>query len=167
MTDAYREDLTFIHDVGFGHLAKNAAPVLLEALRQRGTDYGLVIDLGSGSGLLAKELSAGSYEVLGIAISGTMLGIARKRVPSACFRQDSILEAQLLPCAAVLAVGECFNHLFDEDNTEQGLYELFGRIHRALDAGGLFLFDVAEPRRVSGSGPQLAHTVLLYLLGGW
>jgi hypothetical protein len=33
MTDAYREDLAYIHDVGFGHLAKNAAPVLLEALR--------------------------------------------------------------------------------------------------------------------------------------
>jgi hypothetical protein len=68
---------------------------------------------------------------------------------------------------AVLAVGEYFNHLFDEDNTEQGLYELFGRIHRALDAGGLFLFDVAEPGRVSGSEPQLTHTVLLDLLGGW
>lgn len=35
MTDAYREDLAYIHDVGFGHLAKNAAPILLEALRPR------------------------------------------------------------------------------------------------------------------------------------
>jgi SAM-dependent methyltransferase len=166
MTDAYREDLTFIHDVGFGHLAKNAAPVLLEALRQIGTDHGLVVNLGCGIGLLAKELSADSYQVLGIAISGTMPGIARKRVPSACFRQDSILEAHLLPCASVLAVGECFNHLFDEDNNEQGLCELFGRIHRVLDAGGIFLFDEAEPGRVSGSGPQLAHNVLLDLLGG-
>jgi SAM-dependent methyltransferase len=158
MTDAYREDLAYIHDVGFGHLAKNAAPVLLEALRQSGTDHGLVIDLGCGSGLLAKELSAGGYDVLGIDVSGAMLDIARKRVPTARFRQESILKTQLPPCVAVAAIGECFNYLFDEDNTEQGLYELFGRIHRALHPGGLLLFDAAEPGRVPGPGAQLAHT---------
>ena len=46
MTDAYREDLAYIHDVGFGHLAKNAAQVLLDALRQSAIDRGTVIDLG-------------------------------------------------------------------------------------------------------------------------
>jgi SAM-dependent methyltransferase len=158
MTDAYREDLAHIHDVGFGHLAKNAALILLEALHQSGTDHGLVIDLGCGSGLLAKELSASGYDVLGIDISGAMLDIARKRVPTARFRQESLLKARLPPCVAVAAVGECFNYLFDENNTRQGLYELFGRIYKALDPGGVFLFDVAEPGRVSGPGPQLAHT---------
>ena len=158
MTDAYREDLAYIHDVGFGHLAKNAAQVLLDALRQSAIDRGTVIDLGCGSGLLARELAAAGYGVLGIDISEALLNIAKERVPTAHFRQESILKAELPPCAAVAAIGECFNYLFDEDNTEQALYALLRSIHEALDPGGLLLFDVAEPGRIPGSGSQQAHT---------
>jgi len=158
MTDAYREDLAYIHDVAFGHLAKNAAQVLLDALPQSGRHKGQVIDLCCGSGLLAKELTAAGYEVLGIDISEALLGMARERVPSARFRQESIWKTELPPCVAVAAIGECFNYLFDEYNTEQALYELLRRIHEALDPGGLLLFDVAEPGRVPGSGLQHAHT---------
>jgi hypothetical protein len=49
-------------------------------------------------------------------------------------------------------------YLFDEDNTEQALYALLRHIHKALDPGGLLLFDVAEPGRVPVSGSQQAHT---------
>jgi len=158
MTDAYREDLAYIHDVGFGHLAENAAQVLLNALRQSDTGQGTVIDLGCGSGLLARELAAADYGVLGIDISKALLDIAKERVPSAPFLQASILKAELPSCVAVVATGECFNYLFDEDNTEQALYALLRRIHEALDPGGLLLFDIAEPGRVPGSGLQQAHT---------
>ena len=158
MADAYRKDLAYIHDVGFGDLAKNAAQVLGAALQRSGIDNGLVVDLCCGTGLLAQELTAAGYEVLGIDISGAMLDIARERVPSARFRQESILKAELPPCVAVAAIGECFNYLFDENNTEPELYRLLRRIHEALDPGGLLVFDVAEPGRVPGSGPQRTHT---------
>jgi enterochelin esterase-like enzyme len=61
---------------------------------------------------------------------------------------------------AVTAIGECFNYLFDDvGNTDQALYELLQRIHKALDPGGLLLFDVAEPGRVpDSSGLQRTHT---------
>ena len=158
MTDAYREDLAHIHDVGFGHLAENAAQVLINTLRQSGINQGKVIDLCCGSGLLARKLAAAGYGVLGIDISEALLDIAKERVPSAHFRQESILKAELPQCVAVAAIGECFNYLFDEDNTEQALYALLGHIHEALDPGGLLLFDVAEPGRVPVSGSQQAHT---------
>lgn len=158
MTDAYREDLAYIHDVGFGHLAKNAAQVLLNALRPSPIGRGTVIDLGCGSGLLARELAAAGYGVLGIDISEALLDIAKERVPTAHFRQESILKAELPPCVAVAAIGECFNYLFDEDNTEQALYALLRSIHEALDPGGLLLFDVAEPGRIPDSGSHQAHT---------
>lgn len=158
MTEAYREDLAYIHDVGFGHLAKNAAQVLLNALRRSGIDQGQVIDLCCGSGLLARELSAAGYEVLGIDISEALLDMARERVPRARFRQESIWKSELPPCVAVTAIGECFNYLFDEYNTQQALYELLHRIHKALDPGGLLLFDVAAPGRVTGSVLQHMHT---------
>ena len=161
MTEAYREDLAYIHDVGFGHFVKNAAQVLLNALRRSGIDKGQMIDLCCGSGLLARELSAAGYEVLGIDISEALLDMARERVPRARFRQESIWKSELPPCVAVTAIGECFNYLFDDavDNTDQALYELLGRIYTALDPGGILLFDVAEPGRVpDSSGLQRTHT---------
>jgi SAM-dependent methyltransferase len=158
MTNAYGEDLAYIHDAGFGGLATNAAPVLLDALRRRGLASGLVIDLGCGSGILAGAMSTAEYDVLGIDISGAMVAMARVRVPNGQFREDSLLAAELPPCVAVAAVGECFNYLFDSGNTERGLRELFRRIHGALSKGGVLVFDVAEPGRVPGTGPRRAYT---------
>jgi SAM-dependent methyltransferase len=152
--NAYRTDLAYIHDVGFTDFARTAAPGLLEILRQGGTTRCLVIDLGCGSGIWARELVAAGYEVLGIDISAAMIALARKRVPQGAFRQGSFLAARLPPCVAVTSIGECFSFLFDTLNAKQGLVKLFRRIHDALRPGGLLIFDVAAPGRVPGRGPQ-------------
>src|SRR4051794_25093950 len=76
MSSAYREDLAYIHDAGFGGIATSAAPVLRDALRRRGIVSGLVIDLGCGSGILSEAMSAAGHDVLGIDISGAMLALA-------------------------------------------------------------------------------------------
>jgi SAM-dependent methyltransferase len=152
--EAYREDLAFIHDAGFGGRARDAAAFLLDALRRQGRDGGLVVDLGCGSGILAERLSAAGYDVLGIDISAAMVALARQRVPNGCFRQGSLRTAELPACIAVAAVGECVNYQFDAGNTKQGLQKLLRRIHEALGPGGLLVFDVAGPGRVPGPGPQ-------------
>ena len=154
MASGYHEDLAYIHDVGFGHFARNAAPGLLELLRKRQVVRGLVVDLGCGSGIWARELCNAGYEVLGVDLSEAMLAIARQRVPEAEFRQGSLLSAKLPPCVAVTSIGECFNFLFDRRNTTRRLLELFRRVHDALVPGGLFIFDVAGPGRVPGPGTQ-------------
>ena len=154
MGEAYGEDLAFIHDAGFGGVARDAAAFLLGALRRQGRGGGLVVDLGCGSGILAGELSAAGYDVLGIDLSAAMVALARRRVPNGRFRRGSLLTAELPPCVAVTAVGECVNYRFDAGNTKQGLHQLFRRIYEALCPGGLLVFDVAEPGRVPGSGPQ-------------
>jgi SAM-dependent methyltransferase len=152
MTDAYRDDLAYIHDTGHGDFARQAAPALLKLFKERGIDRGLVIDLACGSGIWAAALAAAGYDVLGIDISPSMIELARKRVPQGQFRAESYLTADLPPCVAVTALGEGFNYLFDRGNTRSGLGRLFRRIHAALGPRGLLVFDVAVPGRVPGSG---------------
>jgi SAM-dependent methyltransferase len=154
MARGYGEDLAYIHDVGFGHFAKNATPGLLEMLRRSGIDRGLVVDLGCGSGIWARALRDAGYDVLGVDQSPAMIAIARKRVPEVKFRQDSFLTVKFPRCVAVTAIGECFNYLFDRRNTERRLIGLFRRVYDALVPGGVLIFDVAGPGRVVGSGVQ-------------
>jgi len=152
---AYHDDLAYIHDVGFGDFAKNSAPGLLEILRESQITTGLVVDLGCGSGIWARELSRADYDVLGIDISPAMIEIARNRVPRAEFRVESLLRARLPECGAVTSLGECVNYLFDRSNTIRRLRRLFDRVFAALRPGGVFVFDIAEPGR--GKGPRQKH----------
>jgi SAM-dependent methyltransferase len=156
MKEAYRDDLAYIHDAGFGSIAREAASVLLDELRRRGVLRGLVIDLGCGSGILSRAVSDAGYDVLGIDLSPAMVALARRRVPRGQFRVESLLTAELPPCVAVAAVGECISYLFDDRNTNNKLGMVFRRIHAALVPGGLFLFDVVEPGRVPGPEPRRA-----------
>jgi SAM-dependent methyltransferase len=155
MTKAYKDDLAYIHDVGFGDFARTSAPWLLETMHTNGIDNGLVVDLGCGSGIWASELSHAGYDVLGIDISPAMIEIARKRVPRGEFRTETLLSAELPGCQAVTSLGECLNYLFDEANSIAQLRRLFDRVYSALRPGGLFVFDIAEPGR--GKGPRQKH----------
>jgi SAM-dependent methyltransferase len=153
--NAYKKDLAYIHDTGFGDFAKKSAPWLLDQLRLWGINKGLVVDLGCGSGIWAAELSRAGYDVLGIDISRSMIELARKRVPRGEFRIDSLLQAKIPQCEAVTALGECFNYLFDESNSLARLRSLFDRVYSALRPGGPFIFDIAEPGR--GKGARQRH----------
>ena len=73
----YGADLAYIHDAGFGAFAAAAAGELLHALRERGMTDGQIVDLGCGSGILARALADAGYDVLGYDISAEMVEIAR------------------------------------------------------------------------------------------
>ncbi|MFB2968731.1 trans-aconitate 2-methyltransferase [Aerosakkonema sp. BLCC-F183] len=146
MTQWYKEDLAFIHDVGFSDYALKSAPGILEILHRSKIGEGLVVDLGCGSGLLTQELAKADYRVLGVDISESMIAIARQRVPDAEFRVESLFKVDIPTCNAVTSIGECLNYLFDADNTH---LELFDRIYSALIPGGVFIFDIAEPGQVT------------------
>src|ERR687896_413411 len=148
MVEWYREDLAYIHDVGFGDYALESAPGILEILARSEIREGLVVDLGCGSGLWARELTKACYRVLCIDISESMIDIARRRAPEAEFRVGSLFEADIPPCEAVTAIGEVLNYLFDPDNGRGRLVSLFRRIYYALAPDGVFVFDVAEPGQI-------------------
>lgn len=148
MSGWYGEDLAYIHDVGHADFALASAPGILEILEHSGIEDGLVVDLGCGTGLLARELIDAGYGVFGVDISGAMIEIARKRAPEVEFRVGSLFEVEIPRCEAVTAISEVLNYLFDAENEERGLGCVFRRVHDALGPGGVFVFDVLGPGQV-------------------
>ena len=152
MEELYREDLAYIHDAGFGAVAIGAARLLIAELDRAGLRRGPVVDLGCGSGLLARHAVDAGFAVLGVDISAAFIAIARGRVPEAEFRVGSFLSIELPACVAVVAIGEVLSYAFDERNSSRERSELFGRCFAALAPGGLLMFDLAvgDPARASG-----------------
>ena len=155
MAEWYKQDLAYIHDIGFRDYALKSAPGVLQILNQNKIYEGLIVDLGCGSGLSAQELTKANYHVLGVDISPSFIDIAKKRVPDADFLVESLFQVEIPPCNAVISIGECLNYLFDTDNSTQTLVNLFQRIHKALAVGGLFIFDIAEPGQVNHGKTQI------------
>ena len=145
--DFYGPDQAHIHHTAFGDLAEGAAARLLAELRTGGHGTGTVVDLGCGSGILARHVSEAGYEVVGVDLAPAMLDLARRHAPRATFRHGSLLDAELPPAVAVTAIGEALNYATDERAGDDALGDVFRRVRASLEPGGLFLFDVATPGR--------------------
>jgi SAM-dependent methyltransferase len=148
--DAYQSDLAYIHDTGFGGFARGSSPGLLSLLRQNGITQSVVVDLGCGSGIWARQLADAGYQVIGVDISPAMIELARQRVPKARFHVGSFVGFRIPSCRAVTALGEVFNYLFDPKNSLQTLRRVCQGVFHALAPQGLLVFDVAEPGRCKG-----------------
>ncbi len=157
MQDAYRDDLAYIHDAGFGRLAESAAGVLMDELQRSGIRRGTVVELGCGSGISSRRLCAAGYHVVGIDLSESLLRQARQRVPEAVFQRGSWVDANIPPCVAVTAIGEIFNYTFDPANSPAARSNVFQRIYAALEFNGLFLFDLAGPERAPSPNPLRSY----------
>ena len=145
---AYDTDLAFIHDAGFGHVARAAADELLARLKKKKFTSGTVVELGCGSGILSERVARAGYDVVGFDISPAMVELSQKRVPSGRFECRSFVDADLPRCVAVTAVGEIFNYLFDRRNSLSTVTRVWRRVYKALAPGGVLLFDMALVGRI-------------------
>lgn len=132
----YRDELAWIHHHGFAEFAEAAAPAVIDLLHQLHFANGLVVDVGCGSGILARELERAGFAVLGIDASSSMIAIAREVVPDGDFVVAPFERADLPPCDAIVAIGEVLNY--------GDIRSFIPRAARALRAGGVLIFDVAE-----------------------
>jgi SAM-dependent methyltransferase len=154
MNNWYKEDLAYIHNIGFNDHATNATIAILNILHQYNIKHGLIVELGCGSGISAQAFVNANYQILGIDISPFMINIARQRVPEAIFQVNSLLKVDIPACQVVVSIGECLNYLFDSDNNIHGLTQLFQRIYQALTPGGLLIFDILEPEQLETEKTQ-------------
>ena len=135
----YRTDLAWIHHTGFSEFATLASRGILASLQSHGIREGLIVEIGCGSGILARALTDAGYAVLGIDASPAMIELARVTAPAARFEVAPFDEAALPPCAAITAMGEVLNY-----GTLAGVQTFIRHAAQALTPGGLLLFDIAE-----------------------
>lgn len=153
----YGEDLAYIHDAGFGGFALHSATGLLALLRRNGIDRGLIVDLGCGSGVWARQLGFAGYDALGVDVSPDMIRLARRKAPKASFVKASLEDFQLPRCAAVTSIGECISYAFADDRANRNIPRLFRRVRRALEPGGVLILDFARAGREPGGMPKKSY----------
>lgn len=108
-------------------------PILQAWLRQAGVRR--LLDIGSGNGSVANELSRDGIEVTGMEISESGLAIARSAYPDICFRQGGVecaIPAEMAQQYDAAIAVEVIEHLFQPRF-------LFERAKEALRPRGMLL----------------------------
>ena len=141
MSDFYAQDLSFIHHQGFSAFASEAGAGLRKLLVDAGIRRGVIVDLGCGSGIWAKQLTDEGYEAVGVDSSPAMIEIARSVAPRARLYLRPIHRFGFPLCAAVTALGEVLSYSVDTAE-DVLLADILARIAAALVPGGLLIFDL-------------------------
>ncbi len=143
MESLYRNDLAYIHAVGFGSLARGAAPEIIRLLKGAPIRIKRVVDVGCGAGPLTKALVDAGFEVTGIDTSADLLEITRGVCPAARFVHASIYETPIPASEAIVAVGEPLAYHVGPDG-DLLVSQFFRRASSALPPGGMLIFDLIE-----------------------
>jgi SAM-dependent methyltransferase len=148
----YRRDLAVLHNLYYAEFVEGATPEAISLLRSQGIRRGVVLDLGCGGGQLSARLHAAGYSPVGLDVSAAMLRLARQQVPQAEFIRGSIATARLPQASAAIAVGEVFNYL----RSDEQMLRAFRNVFRALQPGGVLLFDFKVPLPGKGKKTRTA-----------
>jgi SAM-dependent methyltransferase len=143
-SDAYGDDLAYIHNIGYDFHARGLAPALLKLFEKARLAGSVVVDVGCGGGIWAQQLAKAGHRPVGIDISPAMIAQARQRVPSGEFHVASFLDFSLPPCGAITALGEVVCYLFDRRSQRAALAQWLKKAFEALRPGGLLVFDITE-----------------------
>jgi SAM-dependent methyltransferase len=164
----YGADLAYVHHAGFSEYARRTAPEIARLLAacqpfSRQARRSLpVVEFGSGGGTTAQYLSGRGFDVLGFDQSPAMVTLARRTAPLARFAVGSLATTPLPRCGAIIALGEVVSYLDDRHSTsahDRRLFHFFDRAARALEPGGLLLFDFMESarHRTSAASARSGH----------
>ncbi len=109
-----------------------------------------VLDLACGTGNVSLLLARRGYQVTGVDLSSRMLQVARKKLSSAglyaeFIRADMRSFKLAEPVDAAISLFDSINYLLEPDDVMAS----FRCVADALKPGGMFVFDVNTPKRLS------------------
>jgi len=125
--------------------------------QKRGLPGKTVLDLACGTGSLTKELALRGYEMIGVDLSGDMLAEAAEKnrnldaIPPIflCQSMDKLdLYGTIDACVCCL---DSVNYV----TNPKKLQKAFERVHLFLMPGGVFLFDINTPEKLTGLDGQI------------
>jgi SAM-dependent methyltransferase len=151
----YAADLAYVHHAGFSEYARRTAPEIVRLLtRRRGfspalRSGSLIVEFGCGGGTTARYLTDHGFRVYGVDQSPAMVKLARGTAPRARFAVGSLATTPIPRCGAIIALGEVVNYLVGRrpEVHDRNVSRFFARAARALEPGGLLLFDFIETAR--------------------
>lgn len=138
------------NEFGWNEYPRVFGEALLKRLERDGAAVRAALDLGCGTGVLCEVLHDHGIETLGIDLSPEMIAIARKRSPGLQYQVGDMLSLDLEErFDLVTCTGDALNHITDSG----GLRRVFTNVLRALNPGGLFVFDLLKADEVPLGDP--------------
>lgn len=103
-----------------------------------------ILEIGSGTGNLAKRFIANQANYKGLDYSPSMIAIAQERNPSGTFIQGDMRNFKLEnPVDSILITGRSTSYLI----TNEDLHATFDSVYKNLTEGGLLVFDFIDANR--------------------
>jgi SAM-dependent methyltransferase len=100
-----------------------------------------IVEVGCGTGNLAKRFVDANYDYLGIDLFQEMLNIAVENAPNASFKQSDVRKLSLdKKYDCVLITGRSISYLIEN----QGLIDAFGNLNHCLNSNGIVMFDAID-----------------------
>lgn len=115
-----------------------------------------ILEVGCGSGMLARRFIKNGYDYLGLDLYNEMLEIARSEVRQNVFIQSdmrSISFDNQFDC--VLITGRSLAYVIDN----RGIMDTFAGIHKSLKNNGLLVFDVFEANAIFNNINDFEQTI--------
>ena len=128
-----------VYNLHWGSYAGLVVPILEHLVLRHLPDHASVLDLCCGTGQLAARLAGDGYEVTGVDVSGSMIGIAKATAPGADFHVQDV--RQRLPVAGFAAAFSTFDSL-NHMMTLEDLTRVFRNVRDVLATNGYFAFDL-------------------------
>ena len=128
----------------------------MQILRREGLKPRTVVDLACGTGSVTEILARKGYPVLGVDMSEEMLTVAAMKTgdiePMPRF-SCQLLQELRLPRAVDMAVCalDSLDYILNPDDCKEAIR----RAYRALNPGGIFIFDVNTPEKLRAMDGQV------------
>lgn len=116
-----------------------------------------IIEIGCGTGNLAKRFVRANYDYLGIDLFQEMLDIATENAPKASFMQCDVRDLTLnqkYDCA--LITGRSISYLIEN----QGIIEAFKNLNESLNPNGILMFDAIDVNLLFSSFDESKKDIL-------